>query len=70
MAYAGNLGLDTAEFTSCLSAGIHQDYIDNDSRTARLAGARGTPTFMVNDQLVAAPTFAILTAAIREAQGE
>lgn len=68
--YAGNLGLDTSEFTNCLNAGTHRDYIEEDSRTARLAGARGTPTFMVNGQLVAAPTFAILTAAIREAQGD
>lgn len=63
--YAGAIGLDSAEFESCLDSGRFEDYVDADMRLARDVGARGTPTFMVNNQLVAAPTLSILTDAIR-----
>lgn len=66
--YAANIGLDSTQFDSCVDAGTHEDYVSDDLDLARRSGARGTPTFMVNGQLVANPTFATLVNAVRAAQ--
>ncbi|MEM7802747.1 MAG: thioredoxin domain-containing protein, partial [Chloroflexota bacterium] len=66
VAYAGQVGLDMTIFETCLDSGRYEDYVEADMRLARDVGARGTPTFLVNNQLVAAPTLSILTNAIRE----
>ena len=66
--YAANIGLDVATFNSCLDSGEHRDYVREDQALAIQAGARGTPTFMVNGQIIASPTFATMVNAIRAAQ--
>lgn len=65
VSYAGAVGLDATAFETCLTEGRYEDYVDAEMRLARQVGARGTPTFLVNDQLIAAPSFAILADAIR-----
>ena len=50
-------GLQLSDFQTCLDSGKYQDYVQDDLREARNVGARGTPTFMVNGQLVANPSF-------------
>ncbi len=42
-AVAGNLGLNTAKFESCLTNGDYSDVVDNDSQNAVSAGGTGTP---------------------------
>ena len=66
--YAADLSLDTATFDSCFDSGRHRAYVRDDRALAIEAGARGTPTFMVNGQIIAAPTFATLVSVIRDAQ--
>lgn len=66
ISYAGALGLDAAAFSACFENGRYRDYVANDMRAARAAGARGTPTFFVNG-VQTSPTLASMRAAIEEA---
>ncbi len=50
--YAQQLGLDMDRFRKDLDTHAHAAQIDRDLAEARKAGVRGTPTFVVNDQLV------------------
>jgi len=50
--YAGELGLDTASFSSCYEARTYRDKVAESTREAPLFGARGTPTFLLNGQLI------------------
>jgi protein-disulfide isomerase len=50
--YAKELGLDSARFGACLASGRHSDRIQRESAAARYLGASGTPTFLVNGQLL------------------
>ncbi len=50
--YAKELGLDPARFGTCLASGRHSDRIVQESAAARYLGASGTPTFLVNGQLL------------------
>lgn len=62
--YAADVDLNTAEFNQCLESGRYTNYVRQDLQAARDAGARGTPTFLVNGvQVPAFPTDA-MTAAI------
>jgi protein-disulfide isomerase/uncharacterized membrane protein/rhodanese-related sulfurtransferase len=54
--YAGELGLDTAKFQSCLSSGATKATIQRDREDGRALGVRGTPTFfLANQRIVGAP---------------
>lgn len=66
LGYARVLGLDTAVFTDCLLNGQHADYVQTDLQSARAAGATGTPTFFVNGQLIAVPSYENLSALIEQ----
>lgn len=48
--YAVALGLDGAAFDECLDSGRHGEYVQRDMQAAFDAGARGTPTFLVNGE--------------------
>jgi len=63
--YAAAIGLEQAQFDACLDSGKYQPYVRNDWQAAREAGARGTPTFLINGQRVD-PYFETLTAVIEQ----
>ena len=58
--YAGDIGLDTGAFNECLDSDRYFDYIRNDMQEARRAGARGTPTFLINGQAVSSQPNAMI----------
>ena len=65
--YATQLNLDQSSFDSCLDSGKYESYIFNDAQAARAAGARGTPTFLVNGQLAPSPSYDNLSSLIQAA---
>lgn len=48
--YAGELGLDQAEFDQCLDSGANLEKLTADQSEASSFGIRGTPGFLVNGQ--------------------
>lgn len=46
--YATELDLNVEEFTSCLSSGKHDDFIEQDMAFSSSLGVQSTPTFFVN----------------------
>ncbi len=56
--YAGDLGLNTSEFSSCLTEGKYKAQVDADLALAQKVGANGTPSFFINGKkLVGAQPF-------------
>lgn len=51
-AYATQLGLDTNKFSQCLDSGQHKAAVDDGLRDALAHGFRGTPAFLVNDNVI------------------
>jgi protein-disulfide isomerase len=50
--FAADLGLDQAEFNDCLDSHKHIGVIEKDRTRATELGARGTPSFLINGELV------------------
>ena len=50
--YASDLKLDTTKFESCLKDEKYKEQVNSDYTTAVQIGSTGTPTFVVNGQLV------------------
>ncbi len=50
--YARELGLDGGAFDACMASGRHKDRIRRETEVARYLGATGTPTFLINGQLL------------------
>lgn len=50
--YAQAAGLDTAAFEDCMASDTFANAYDQDVRFAQSVGITGTPSFLVNDQLV------------------
>lgn len=50
--YAASAGLDSAEFTDCFQETANDESYLEDIRFAQSVGVTGTPSFLVNDQLV------------------
>ncbi|PJF38539.1 MAG: thioredoxin, partial [Phototrophicales bacterium] len=68
--YAGDLGLNTAEFESCYDNGKFVEEIKADAALASSVGANGTPTFFINgEKLVGAQPIATFEQAIEAALG-
>ena len=65
--YATSVGLDRNTFDACLDSRKYKSYVSSQAQDARSAGARGTPTFLVADQLVALPSYENLSQLIRSA---
>jgi len=63
--YAAAVGLDEAEFDSCFASGRFEELVRRDMRAAQQAGARGTPTFLINGQQ-AFPSYESMSATIRD----
>lgn len=65
--YARELGLKTPSFSQCLDSDKHLKKIEGETAVAAFLGARGTPTFFVNERLlVGAQPFEVFQAAIEE----
>jgi len=47
---AADLGLDQAEFDSCVANGVYNSVVEKNVREASLAGVNATPTFFINDK--------------------
>lgn len=52
VAYAAELGLNSAEFETCLDSGKYEAYVERDWDAAVAAGASGTPSFFINGEPV------------------
>lgn len=61
--YAAAIGLDQAQFDTCLDSGKYAPAVRADWDAALGAGARGTPTFMINGRRVT-PFYEDMAAAI------
>jgi protein-disulfide isomerase len=48
--YAGEIGLDAAQFNSCLDSGTYASEVQKDFNDGYAAGVQGTPTFFINDR--------------------
>ena len=66
---AGDLGLDSRTFSSCLQSGRHRTDWRRDQLDGAALGVSGTPTFFVNGAFMEGPDLAQLDAAIRAALG-
>lgn len=56
---AGQLGMDTTQFKSCLDSDKYKPTVDSDAADGSKAGVDGTPTFFINGwRLVGAQPFA------------
>ncbi len=64
--YATSVQLDGGQFSTCLDSGKYQEYVSDDLRAARASGARGTPAFFINGQMVANPSFEMMAGVIRQ----
>jgi protein-disulfide isomerase len=63
--YAAQVGLDAAEFESCLSSNLHTGTVRNDWQEAQQLGLRGTPSFLINGQpLAGVPSYETFVAQI------
>jgi len=66
--YATAVGLDEVDFDSCLTSGRFKELVRRDMRAAQDAGARGTPTFLINGQQ-AFPSYESMSATISDILG-
>lgn len=53
VAVAGELGLDTEIFASCVENRTHKDEVEKDMRDGVAAGVQGTPGVFINGEMVA-----------------
>lgn len=69
--YAKDLGLNVSTFDSCVSGGKHTQAVKDDLALATKVGATGTPTFIINGELlVGAQPYASFQAVIDKALNE
>jgi protein-disulfide isomerase len=67
VSYAGELGLDTGTFSTCLSSDKYAEKVKQDEKAGNDAGVSATPTFYVNGrQVVGALPFAEFKTVIEE----
>jgi len=65
--YAKELGLKSQGFNQCLDSGKHLKKVEGETAIAFLLGARGTPVFFLNGQMiVGAQPFEVFEAAIEK----
>ncbi|MEM7802746.1 MAG: thioredoxin domain-containing protein [Chloroflexota bacterium] len=68
--YAVEVGLEPSAFNVCLDEGRFTAQVREEAKLARESGLRGTPGFLINDQLVPASSFDILSGAIQQELNE
>ncbi|MBI3327594.1 MAG: DsbA family protein [Nitrospinae bacterium] len=67
LGYASGLNLDGDAFSQCLESGKYAKKVERETRAGQLLGARGTPTFFMNGQLlIGAHPFETFQAIIQE----
>ncbi len=65
--YAGQAGMDTTKFSSCLASGKYADQVAEDLSAGSAAGVDGTPAFFINGQrMVGAQPFSEFERVIEE----
>lgn len=65
--YARELKLNVAAFSKCLDSGRYKEKVEGETTVAASLGARGTPTFFVNERLlVGAQPFEVFQSVIEE----
>lgn len=65
--YAKELGLKSQDFSQCLGSGKYLKKVEGETAMAAFLGARGTPAFFLNGQLIAgAQPFEVFEAAIEK----
>lgn len=65
---AGQLGMDTTKFSTCLSANADNNKVTQDFNDGQAAGVSGTPTFFINGtMLVGAQPYSAFQTAIDQA---
>jgi protein-disulfide isomerase len=65
--YAKELGLKSQAFDQCLDSGKHLKKVESETNIASLLGARGTPAFFLNGQMiVGAQPFEVFESLIEE----
>jgi protein-disulfide isomerase len=62
---ASAIGLDREAFDSCLESGRYRAFVTEAIERAQQDGARGTPTFFINDQQVS-PSYEAMAATIND----
>ena len=63
--WAANIGLNVAQFRSCVSANTYADEINHDTNDGDSISVSGTPTFVINGlKIVGAQPFSVFKAAI------
>ena len=50
--YGQQLGLETAQFNSCVDSDQHLEKVYQDANEGKLLGVQSTPTFFINDQKI------------------
>jgi protein-disulfide isomerase len=50
--FAGDLGVDQAQFDACLDEGKYADKVSADTQEGIAAGASGTPYFLINGMVL------------------
>jgi len=65
LAFAANIGLDTAKFAQCFNSGTYADKVEQDGLAAMQAGIQATPSFLINGKLLeGAQPFSVFQAEI------
>ncbi len=63
--FAGELGLDTTQFSSCLASGKYAQTVQTDATAGSIVRVEGTPTFFINGhRLVGAQPFEVFKSLI------
>jgi len=63
-------GLDMEAWSQCMDDNVHEDDVVEMSRQAQQNGVQGTPSFLVNGQLMFGPSYEELSQRIQEALAE
>lgn len=64
--YAGQLGLDAAQFSACLDSRKYKGEIEQDFQDGKNLGVGGTPTFFINGRKVEGASLNVFEVIIRD----
>ncbi|MBI2047015.1 thioredoxin domain-containing protein [Candidatus Pacearchaeota archaeon] len=64
--YAAQLGLDAAQFNSCLDSHKYRNEIEKDFQDGEKLGVGGTPTFFINNRKIEGASLGVFESIIKE----